>query len=245
MITRSFLEKAYLVDGKSTLSIAAKLGCSSNTVSKYLKVYGISIRNLSDSSRIRHRRSLPISENFESFIDGCLLGDGNLHSPVGFQAVYHQDSSQREFIYYVSSVFNDNNYLAQSYDYDRFDKRTLKTYHSYSFNSVYSVELQRIYNRWYKSGIKVIPNDLLVTPTLLLIFYLGDGQKDRRCKNSVISSECFSKEEVSRLVYLIQNVGIDCHIQKDNRIRIPSSGFDNFINYIGGCPVGCYQYKFA
>jgi len=240
------LTKLYVEENKSPTIIGKELGCGETTVRKLLKNYGIPMRTLSEANRLIRLRSIPILDDFREIIDGLLLGDGNLHSPVGFQAVYHQDSSMSEFIEYVSRIFSSNNYLAQTYTYTRFDKRTSKIYTSFSLNSLYTIELQILYNAWYNGGRKVIPTDISITPSLMTVWYLSDGSKDSRCKNATIATESFTTQEVELLCSLVNNeIGINCYRQSNNRIRIPSRSFDKFINYLGECPVGCYSYKYV
>jgi len=235
----------YYTSGKSLLDVAGIIGCCSNTVTNRLRKCGIGIRTLSEAQIIRRHRSVSINSSLLCVLDGLLLGDGNLSSPRGNQAVYHQDSSEKEFIDYVSSVLSNSGYLATKYDYDRFDKRTKKMYHSYSLNSIFTVELQKQYDRWYKNGIKIVPLDLLITPVVLMLWYLSDGYKDRRCHNIVIATDSFKKEEVESLVYRFSLIGIPSHRQENNRIRVNADGYDTFMSYIGGCPIGCYRHKFS
>ena len=243
------VDKEHLVQlynsGLSSLKVAELVGCCPNTVTNVLRQCGIPIRTLSEAQTVRRFRSIPIREKFREVLDGLLLSDGNLSSPRGFQAVYHQDSSQSEFIDYVADALDRNNYLAVKYDYARFDKRTGKTYHSYSVNSVFSVELQEQYDRWYKEGIKTLPLDFTITPVILMMLYLGDGHKDKRCRNIVISTESFKEEEVESIVDRFLSIGIPSYRQLNNRIRVKADGYDAFMSYIGRCPIGCYEYKFS
>lgn len=39
------------------------------------------------------------------------------------------------------------------------------------------------------------------------------------------------------------NIGIRATIQSDGEIRLSSYCAQDFLNYIGSCPVDCYKYK--
>ena len=203
------------------------------------------MNNLSIAQRNRRRRSIPITDYLLEVLNGSLLGDGNLHSPVGFQAVYHQDSSQSEFIDYVANILKDNDYLSTTYDYDRFDKRTGKTYHSYSVNSVFTVELQEQRNNWYPCGVKIVPPKLELTSIMVSLWYLGDGNKSKEDREVRLSTDAFTVNDIELLVSKLNNVGIcSTRLKSKNCIYIKAKSYDTFFDYIGDCPIACYDYKF-
>ena len=71
-----------------------------------------------------------------------------------------------------------------------------------------SVQLHALYTKWYPQGKKVVPRDITFTPTVLLHWYLGDGNIDRQ--RITLHTEGFSKEEVEFLVQrLKEDVGLE------------------------------------
>ena len=46
------------------------------------------------------------------------------------------------------------------------------------------------------------------------------------------------------LTQQLNKLGFKTTITADNRIRISAYSTKDFLNYIGKCPVKCYQYKF-
>jgi len=202
------------------------------------------MNNLSAAQRSRRYRSVPITETLLEILNGSLLGDGNLHSPVGFQAVFHQESKQFDFITFIADYLDKFGYLAQVYSSNRFDKRTGRKYVSHSVNSVYSVELQELYNTWYGNGKKCVPEALNLTPLTTNIWYLGDGSLSGR--EIRLSTDAFSVDDVNCLVDKLSKEGIESsRLKSCNRIYIKARSYTNFFNYIGTCPVACYDYKFG
>ena len=65
-ITKQMLIKEYIINKKSSVQIAKKLGCNSETVLNYLKKYKILIRSNSEAQKLINRKG----KNNAQFIDG-------------------------------------------------------------------------------------------------------------------------------------------------------------------------------
>jgi len=118
----------------------------------------------------------------------------------------------------------------------------------------YSTELYQQYLRWYPEGqegkrLKQVPEDVVITPTSLMMHYLGDGsvinQNNWQSMKVRLSTDGFKREGVQLLVDKLNKIGIKCHIDYDQRIQIKAKGVPYFFQYIGRTsPVKCYDYKF-
>ena len=89
----------------------------------------------------------------------------------------------------------------------------------------------------------MLPQDFVVTPTSLNILYLCDGKLH---KSDAISLcvESFDKNTIENiLIDQISKIGINCWIDKRNRVYVSSSHKDKFLNFIGSCPINCYKHK--
>jgi menaquinone-dependent protoporphyrinogen IX oxidase len=74
------------------------------------------------------------------------------------------------------------------------------------------------------------------------IMYLGDGSISDGA--ITISTNAFTTKNISMtLISRLNEIGIDCNISKRNEIKIGKTGSIKFIEYIGRCPVKCYEYK--
>ena len=103
------------------------------------------------------------------------------------------------------------------------------------------------YNRWYdKNGKKHIPHDLILTPIVLTHWYIGDGGFDSDkgyLRQIQIAAHSFSYEERDHLVNLLKSLGFNASNRKKGIICISKKSVQDFLEYIGPCPVVCYQYK--
>jgi len=107
---------------------------------------------------------------------------------------------------------------------------------------------------------KHIPDDFVLTPVNLKYWYLGDGSITRQRKINYsqvirLSSYDLPKSKLQSVVLpqLEKKLGIEkIHLMEDKRkvcgdygyyILIPARYVQQFLNYIGECPVDCYKYK--
>lgn len=95
---------------------------------------------------------------------------------------------------------------------------------------------------WYPSGIKTVPHDLEITPTVLLHWYLGDGYI-HPTNGIFLCTDTFDAKDVLRLAKKMS-----CHfetnlIEKSNRIHIPNRAVWEYFQFIGDPPVECFAYK--
>jgi hypothetical protein len=87
-----------------------------------------------------------------------------------------------------------------------FDKRTQKTYSSYTFNTLSYHELTPYYQDFYLDKIKIIPNNLNLSSLTIAIWFCDDGFLRRKAKNAYemqFATDCFSKSEVEFLIDLL------------------------------------------
>lgn len=129
--------------------------------------------------------------------------------------------------------------------------RLCKDFYEVRFSSVI---FKNFYDRWYKNGsIKTdIPDDLNISRTICLHWYLGDGSLDSRMDTHMfdlsLHTENFKQKSVIKLQQLLCNllhikVSISKTKQKYFRLRTHGDYARNFLNYIGPPPLGCFKYK--
>lgn len=193
-----------------------------------------------------------ITEEQKQICDGALLGDGCYIKPKkGKNAVFS----------YTSKYYNAVNFIynkVQSFgghieSNDIFDKRTNKTYHTNLYKSYSNELITQEYYRWYINGVKHIPKDLILTPLVCLIWYIGDGSLIQSHTSVIkIATQCFEKEEIENILLpqlklfkaKIRISGYSKYTKKPQyAIYIPRKQISNFLNYIGECPLQEYQYK--
>jgi len=130
-------------------------------------------------------------------------------------------------------------------------------------------KVQPLWKKWYikapkyfkgKLYQKHIPDDFELTPINLKYWYLGDGSitKQRKINYSQVirlSSYDLPKSKLQSIIIpqLMEKIKIEkIHLREDRRkvcgdygyyIEIPARYAQQFLNYIGECPVDCYKYK--
>lgn len=183
-------------------------------------------------------------------VDGFLLGDGSVgidRRTKSKKARARCGLEYEEFSRYLMSFFDEisiNKYK---------DKKMKQGFH-WEGRTRYSKEWYEQYLRWYPEGqdgkrLKQVPDDVVISPTSVMIWYLGDGSVVHPNDDSRImlriSTDGFKREGVELLVEKLNDIGIQCHRNNENRVQIKARGIPAFFNYIGReSPVKCYDYKF-
>lgn len=180
---------------------------------------------------------------------GALLGDGCLYlHRNGKNAQFTYLSKSHQHVEYVGNYFQQYWSGEGIKDTSYFDNRTQKEYY-YSQVKTYTNEtFTEEYYKWYIDGVKHLPKDLVLTPLMCLIWYIGDGGicHSNRTEYIKLSTQCFSKEE-QEVILLPQLSKFEASLMKtDNEqyfIYIPRRKEVEFLQYIGDCPFEDYEYK--
>lgn len=184
----------------------------------------------------------------QEILDGCLLGDGCLYLHKNCKnACFAYTSSQRDHAYFIFESFKQ--YTTERYKNGPvkrlvFDKRTNKTYTTYQFRTKVLDIFTEQYERWYQKNKKAIPEDINITNTALLYWYIGDGSLHKIHNSIKLSTDCFSFQEVKKLCINIAKY--EPKIFKNNNkptINIPRKNVPNFLLDIGDNYPPCYAYK--
>lgn len=92
-----------------------------------------------------------------------------------------------------------------------------------------------------------MPRDLKLTPLVCRQWYIGDGclKKPRRGGPYItLATDAFPVLSVKWLVGQLVNLRFRATRWKsENEISISAYSTKDFLDYIGECPVECYQYK--
>lgn len=262
LLTKEFFEEYYIKRKMSYPDIKNMLNEKGynihvGTLCKYAKRVDIG-RNISEGRRIKSPNYLDynktyITESMVEYIDGFLLGDGNIgfnrKNPKCKLARFRCGVEYEDFCMYLMEPFKIlgtkikkvySNKLNQGFIFDGCTQ---------SHPDIY-----KQYLRWYpevevnvKYRIKQPPDDVKITPQSVLFWYLGDGSTVVK-KGSImtrLSTDGFTEEKNEMLVEKLKNKGIKCHRSLENRILIESRGIPAFFDFIGrDSPISCYNYKF-
>lgn len=198
----------------------------------------------------KSNKPIVLSHQEKQFIDGCLLGDGHITPPRGRSCQFT----------YITSIKGHAEYVYQNLKrlavgeckngpvrVESYDKRTRKTYISYRFRTTNNLTFYNLRQRWYPQGVKVIPPDVKLTPTVLLMWYVGDGSVVEASRSYYIklSTHAFDKGQVESILFpQIQPLEPSFQYDTDKVwVYIPRRHMDAFFDTIGKCPIPEYHYK--
>jgi len=185
-----------------------------------------------------------LSDKAVEWINGELLGDGCLISKVAKSARFYYKSKYLEYVQYVS-VTLDAFGIKQSGSVNSYYYKDMDCW-TYQYASHSHRLLKPLYDMWYPEGKKIVPRGLFLSSTVCRQWYIGDGCLAHCSRNAYINlATCsFSKYDVEWLCIQLGEVGFLAVRQpSNNTIRISRWSTKDFLNYIGDCPVKCYEYK--
>ena len=127
-----------------------------------------------------------------------------------------------QWIQYLASLFENEGYKCNLFIKDK-TKPTKYFDETTGFDTSSSVQIYEIYSEWYPKNKKILPENLIITPNILLHWYIGDGSFS---KNALyLSTLNFTESEVEKLTkILFRDVGIKC---KPRKVR---DGFEIYIS---------------
>lgn len=118
--------------------------------------------------------------NIDEVLVGLLLGDGHLarpnhHNQHNACLSINRKSSDREYQKLTSEIFEDYLTPKSLTDYQIYDKRTKKIYYQSRFRSMCHPYFSEYHNKWYKNRIKIVPKNIVLTPTSVKFWFADDG----------------------------------------------------------------------
>lgn len=184
-----------------------------------------------------------LSKDLLEFLNGELLGDGNLskiqNKELVTSARYNHGSKYREYLRWLNDKLvgfgvKQSGKIVERYG---FAPKSKRAYWSYRYASKSYVELANLYLKWYPNGKKIVPKDIKLTPVTVRQWYIGDGHFGKGNSYHLEIATCgFTSSDVEFLVNKLKGINIDCHRTNDNRIFIGISSINVFFDYIGNCP---------
>ncbi len=243
---RSTLCDLYINKQMSMPSLAKHFNISQGTIAYYFRKYNIPARERIFAMRLAMQNHFSLTNKAKEFIYGELLGDMCVQSRHIYSANISYGSKYIEYIEWLSDTLNSFGIEQCGEIYHYKPKNINAIVHCYK--SKRYVELKDIETMFYPNGKKIIP-DIDFTPLVLRQWYIGDGSlinpKNRSPK--IILSTCgFTKEDVLEAIDKLIGIGLKSNYwPASNTIYIPVSSTPDFLEYIGSCPVDCYQYKWA
>jgi len=232
---KDWLRKKYVEEEMVGTEIAKMCDVDPVTIYNWLRKFGIKVHHKGKRSN-----NISLTDELCEFLDGLLLGDGNLSSTRKPSAQFHFVSAHRRYLKYLSSTL-------ESFGIER-SGNIYSSDNGYRFATKCYREFKELYKRWYPNGVKRVPDDIRLAPSTVFNWYIGDGTYTPSSGGRLML--CVMRENMRRglpiLKTKLEELGIKCTINS-NGIRIRNSHRNNFFDYILSANLeipSCYEYKF-
>jgi len=200
------LAKLYYRDKLSLTEISKLFGATKGAVRLKLVRNGFRLRSLSEAQALK-ANYIELSESLTELLDGLLLGDGNIALREKSCCYQHTDKHYGYLEWLSDKLWSFG--LEQS-------GRIRKCSRGYQFRTRYYRTLMKVRKRWYSiDGIKKIPEDLFLSPTVLKYWFISDGtfqagkEGTKKGERLLIVLE-FDVEGKIRLCKQLETLGIYC-----------------------------------
>lgn len=198
------------------------------------------------------KRLMPVvlAEQQQEILDGLMLGDGCLfkHKPTHkpYLAIQRQQSDRGYLEHHLETF---SQFIVQPIvDKMLFDNRTHKTYSFSRMVTRHATAFEPTYLRWYKDGIKQVPNDLVLTPLMIATWFCDDGwigfsSKSKCAIKLKMSTHGFARDGVIQLATSLNTMYCSgFHVYQDNGASYISAAnrptrlmFEDILQYIPNC----------
>jgi len=244
------------------IETAAYFNIDPSTACKYARQYKIPRR---------HFKYKELPETFTNrqieIINGSMLGDACLEKlntkKCNSRFIEKHGIKQEE---YLKWKFKELKPFTETFGYG--EEITFGKKHKYcKFNTFNCPCFTILENKWYnEERIKIIPNDLVLTPLTLAVWYFDDGYNYNEIKNEKFKNgkqklgkkniwlftNGFAKSEVDKLITMLKNIGIskvkvtnsDLKRGSKPQIYIGAESYFNFLDIVNPHnPCKCLEYK--
>jgi hypothetical protein len=216
-----WLRDQYVEKRKSMHDIADTVGCSVNPVSTSIHKFGIKPRN--PGRQVEKR--VEIDEAHAILVAG-IMGDGHL-SQNGYSVGYQFSNTIEAYVDHVDETLKRDGFGTRrnAKENRSSNRKALYDVHSRSNDS-----LKELKSRWFPDGERRIPDDFVLTPDILMYYYLDDGSLVSGSKIGNTSSPDRDMEIL--MSEFKRTMSIEPHINS-NGFYFPAEDIDRFFDYIG------------
>jgi len=151
-------------------------------------------------------------------LTGLMLGDGFLEKHKnGLNANLKITRAFKDKKYLLSNANVFAEYNPKCVDFEYFDKRTNKTYYRSVLRTSVHPDFTKLHNIWYPNGKKIVPNNIVLTPKTLAIWFADDGSVyiNSGHYQAKLATHGFSFAEVNFLHDKLKSLGLDPTIYEE------------------------------
>jgi len=240
---KKYLENAYNERKLNTYQIAKECNVGQTAIWRWLHRLHIPVRSCSEAFHLYKANHCNLSKKAIEWINGELLGDGCLHKGSPYSASFKYASKYLEYTQYVSDTL-------KSFGIEQIGNINIqnrKKAHYAFYQSRYYVEFLLLRRKWYPEGKKIVPKDIKLTPLTCRQWFIGDGSlvhQNNQRPYIRFATFGFTVSDINLLVEQLIKLGFKTNKELSyNRIHMSVYSVKDFLNYMGKCPVKCYQYK--
>ncbi len=236
------LEDLYHAEGKSLAEIARMYATNTGTVHRVFTRFGIQRRKPGEAADEVATKSVALSASFAELIEGELLGDGSLRRYKN-GAIFQYTSKYYDYAMWLTEQFEGEGIECSEVTEHQRDAGNVV----FNFQTLAYKELGDLYDKWYDaSARKRLPEGFKLSPIALRQWFIGDGSNVTESKAKYISCyTAFSSDDKDRLKTMLER-SLDRNLvfhEGGNKIYINADAVKALFDYIGPCPVSCYEYK--
>lgn len=246
--------KTKYLNGESMNKLSQEYSINIGTLRYNLIKLGVTIRSVKESVKNHFKKdSIVLSKQFKELLIGMLLGDGGLRLvEKAINPYFQYTDKHKEVIEYTIILFQNEGIKCGNIQIN-------KSSGCYSFQSESRIEFLDLYNLFYPKEImdtqkqrrKILPN-LTLTKISLLWWYIGDGgvKKQGGTLNNAAAITCkHLNQHVVEWFKININNDITTHCDSRGNMSYKyyfnNKSFIKLLNYIGECPIPCYNYKWV
>lgn len=248
------LRQLYREEGLTIIECSEVLGCGKSTISNWLDRHNIPRWTGAESLT---RQKIEVTDRHHEIIKGLLMSDGTIAHHNGESTALQVNMITKEFLEWLDSQFG---ILSLGVNLNQTAEESAREHRESGFNpgadsnnysDIYSLTTRTVpdltrYRTWYDETGKVWPENTVLTPMVLKMFFCGDGDKkvDHRDSNRKPHIRFRADNEIEnkrKVIDMFSNVGFDVRWTSQN-LRVPVSESYKMWEYMGSPPPG-FEYK--
>ena len=232
--------------GLSMPQLALIYGVAHQSIDKLLKKNKVQKRSKKESLSIRFANYSKVSNELLEKINGWLLGDGSVYWRDSSQASFEHGSKHFEYVEYIKNCFAKENIKC---NVRKIFSKKAKTYF-WLLTTQRTIQFKELRDKWYPLGIKIIPQDLKITPSVMKFWIMDDGSLDKIDNILSLHTCAFKTEECHKLIEKIKycfgeiKASVILDGRQYSRININRLSYNKIIDIMNDIEVNCFQYKF-